>query len=183
MISQDPYKWVSYAVKKRTTPDARLANVANILAPRSVDSVECSATEMCLSLSNTPFCLDMTNGDFHDGLGSTGNALTGDYTLADGRKGNLYKGPYPQVTVAAANAATTAGSGSSSPATTAGSGSGSAETVSPGSGTTGSGTGASTPTGTGASPAATESKNAAVHGKVGGAGVGGAMALVGALLL
>jgi hypothetical protein len=43
------------AVKKRTTPDARLANMANIILPRAVDSVECSATETCLTVQSTPF--------------------------------------------------------------------------------------------------------------------------------
>jgi hypothetical protein len=179
----------SNAVKKRETPDARLANLANALSPRALDSVECTATEMCFSLANTPFCLDVTNGDFHDGVGTTGNALTGDYVLADGRKGNLYKGPYPQVTAGDGEAATTTGAGSAG---------GASETGSPaaGTGTTGDGAAASTPTATGAGAskpsatggsatggsAATPSKNAAA-GMAGGVGVGGAMALLGAVLL
>jgi hypothetical protein len=67
--------------------------MANIILPRAVDSVECSATETCLTVQSTPFCLDVPTGDFHDGVGTTGNAFTGDYTLADERKGNLYNGP------------------------------------------------------------------------------------------
>ncbi|KAK4125357.1 hypothetical protein N657DRAFT_633195 [Parathielavia appendiculata] len=185
VISQDPFAWVSNAVKKRTTPDARLANVANILLPRATDSVDCSATEACLSISSTPFCLDIISGDFHDGVGTTGNALSGDYTLADGRKGNLYKGPYPQVTVGAANAATTVASSASHASETAGGTSGASETASAGggAGATRSGSGVSTPTATGVAPAATTSKSAAVHGKVAAIGMGGAMLLVGAVLL
>ena len=32
---------------------------------------------------------------FHAADGTTGNFLTGEYTLADGRVGNMYHGPYP----------------------------------------------------------------------------------------
>jgi hypothetical protein len=152
-----------YAVKKRSTPNARLANVANALSTRSADSVECSATEMCFSLANTPFYLDVTNSDFNDGVGTTGNALTGDYVLADGRKGNQYTGPYPQVTVGVAEAVTTgagsAGGASETGAAGAGAGTtGSGAAASPPSAT---GAGASNPTATGSGSAATPSKNAA----------------------
>jgi hypothetical protein len=175
---------VSNAVKKRTTPDARLGNIANILVARdSATSVTCSATEMCLSVEKYPFCLDLTSGDFHDGTGITGNALSGDYTLADGRKGNLYNGPYPQPT----------GAGSAdAPATTApaeGGGSSGSESASPSPGTGTSGAGASpAPTGnagptTAASSGILPGKNDAAPRTVGVAGFGGAVAVLGAVLL
>ena len=44
---------------------------------------------------NLPFCIDTQTGDFHDTDQTTGNAITGNYLLADGRKGNLYYGPFP----------------------------------------------------------------------------------------
>lgn len=37
---------------------------------------------------------------FHAADGTTGNFLTGEYVLADGRVGNMYKGPYPTNTKA-----------------------------------------------------------------------------------
>lgn len=172
---------VSNAVKKRDTPNARLANVANIIPRDATGAVECSATEMCFSVQNSPFCLDITNGDFHDGQGTTGNALTGDYTLGDGRKGNLYNGPYPQPTAAGnadakATSTPNSGSGSESGSEGGSGGSGAAQT---GGSNAGTGGGA---TPTGVAPAATGS-NAAANDKVGGVAVVGAMGLLGALLL
>lgn len=37
------------------------------------------------------------NGNFHEPDGTVGNINTGDYTLADGRPGNLYNGPRPEL--------------------------------------------------------------------------------------
>jgi hypothetical protein len=92
---------------------------------------------MYLSLANTPFCLDILSSDFHDGVGTTANTLTGEYVLADGRKGNMYNGPYPQVTVGVAAAATTAG-GAAGASETATSGAGTAgSTSTAGGGTSG----------------------------------------------
>src|SRR5688572_735488 len=55
--------------------------------------------EGCLSLQDgSLFCLDFTTSEFHDTDGTVGNLLTGDYTLADGRKWNLNKGPLPSAT-------------------------------------------------------------------------------------
>jgi hypothetical protein len=39
---------------------------------------------------------------FHAADGTTGNFVTGAYTLADGRQGNMYHGPYPTNTIVAA---------------------------------------------------------------------------------
>ncbi|KAK3313242.1 hypothetical protein B0H66DRAFT_595676 [Apodospora peruviana] len=169
-LSDNPFdKFVSNAVKRRTTPNAQLANIAYAIQPRAADSVTCSATEMCLSVQKTPFCLDMMTGGFHDGTGTTGNALTGDYTLGDGRKGNLYNGPHPLP------------GGAEAPTVTTTTGAGSAATPAPGGGngggaavTTGSGTVATQPTGTNA---------AALHDKPVGVVLGGLMAVVGAGLL
>jgi hypothetical protein len=36
--------------------------------------------------------------NFITAAGTTGNTATGDYQLADGRKGNLYRGPWPRPT-------------------------------------------------------------------------------------
>lgn len=154
---------------------------------------------MCFSLANTPFCLDVTNGDFHDGVGTTGNALTGAYTLADGRKGNLYTGPYPQVTVsgaAAANAggATTTsagGAGAGGASQTGAPSSSSAAETGAGTGTTGSVSKAgaapsATPTGSGSGSGSVPSptKNAAVgNAQAGRVAAGGVVALLGAVWL
>ncbi|KAH6624059.1 hypothetical protein B0J18DRAFT_167048 [Chaetomium sp. MPI-SDFR-AT-0129] len=199
-LSYDPFAVLSNAVKHKranTTPDARLANVANIiLAPRDDGtgaSATCADTEICLSVQTSPFCLDVTNGDFHDGQGTTGNALSGDYTLGDGRKGNLYRGPYPQPTAAggggSAAAQTTAVSGGDD----SGDGSGNvSETAVPtptptpgtGAGTGGTGGGGASATQTGVAPAATTTKpNAGVSGQVDRMVMGGAAALLGVLLV
>ncbi|KAK3903724.1 hypothetical protein C8A05DRAFT_32536 [Staphylotrichum tortipilum] len=203
-LSVDPFKWVSYAVKKRTTPDAKFANVALAIARRSADSVECSSTELCLALEGTPFCLDMYSSDFHDGVGTSGNLISGDYTLPDGRKGNLYKGPFPQPTGGAAyNAASTtttkaadktseaAGAGKTSSATGASGGGEAADLVVGDEPTAAAETGAGTtagPTATGAgqaagtsAPAPAKTPNGAAKGKSVGVAVGGIV--LGAFLL
>jgi hypothetical protein len=175
---------LTYAVKKRT-PDAKLANIALAVTPRSAGSVECTTGELCLSAQNVPFCYDMISGAFHDGVGTTGNALTGDYTLGDGRKGNLVNDPYPQPTgVAAYSAASTTGVACAS------------QTASPDSsssadGANGGATIASTPAATGAGqspstePTASDlpKANAAVKVKPVAAAVGGLMGLLGAVML
>lgn len=53
---------------------------------------------------------------FHAADGTTGNFLTGVYTLADGRVGNMYYGPYPTNSKGVA-AVTTTGSGGGVPTT------------------------------------------------------------------
>ncbi|KAK5659500.1 hypothetical protein OQA88_701 [Cercophora sp. LCS_1] len=156
------YKVLSYAVKRSETPDARLANVAYILQRGT--SVQCTITEMCLSIQKVPFCLDITTGGFHDGDGTTGNALTGDYTLADGRKGNMYNGPHPLPS----------GSSTEAAATTAAAGAGATNTP-------GAGAAAGTsPTGTGNPAVATN--GASGSDKIGTFAVGGALALAGIML-
>ncbi|KAK4118332.1 hypothetical protein N657DRAFT_651368, partial [Parathielavia appendiculata] len=65
------------------TPGARLNNVAYVLDQRS-DTVECTGAEMCLSIQTVPFCMDLLTYSFHTGDGTTGNAMTGEYTLPDG---------------------------------------------------------------------------------------------------
>ncbi|KAK4032030.1 hypothetical protein C8A01DRAFT_20844, partial [Parachaetomium inaequale] len=184
IITHNPF---ADAVKKRT-PDARLANLARaVIAPRAAGSVECSATEVCLSVQAVPFCLDSVNGDFHDGVGTTGNVVSGDYTLGDGQKGNLYKGPYPQPTGAAAyNAATATSSGAGADETAAASGTGTGQAAAAGSdGTTAAprATGTGTGTGQAAAAATTTSRNAAVRGDSVGVAIGWLMPLLGALLL
>ena len=55
-----------------------------------------TATEGCFSTSSGGlFCYNFKNADIHDADGTVGNLLTGDYTLADGRKWNMNKGPMP----------------------------------------------------------------------------------------
>ncbi|KAK0710229.1 hypothetical protein B0T26DRAFT_805715 [Lasiosphaeria miniovina] len=188
-LSYDIFQIVSNAVKKRMTPNAQLANIAYIVRPRVSPSLSCTATEMCFSVSKAPFCLDITTGAFRDGAGTTGNALSGDYTLSDGRKGNLYNGSYPlpsgmetaaaATTPAATNGGLTANPGASS--ATANPGAGSA-TANPGTGTTPAAQGAPTATGGGPAPTTT---NGAVNGlkAQGGAAVVGVVALIGAVLL
>lgn len=94
--------------KRSPKPDSQLEAliVRAVLSPRAT-FVKCTATEMCFSLAGAPFCYDVATGDFHDGAGTTGNAISGDYTLADGRMGNLYTGPYPTPTTTGEVIATT----------------------------------------------------------------------------
>lgn len=191
----DPFNVLTYAVKKRSTPDAKLANVAIALEARSAGSVECSATEMCFSLQNTPFCLDVLNGDFHDGVGTSGNALTGDYTLGDGRKGNLYKGPFPQPTgtaaysLAASTTAAAAGAGKTGAASsgkTAAADAGETEAAGAGSSAAGATGAVNTPAATGAGQSAattTPKNNGSGKGMSAGAALGGLMGVVGAMVL
>lgn len=51
-------------------------------------------------------CAGNSTHTFHAADGTTGNFLTGEYTLADGRQGNMYHGPYPTNTIAAAASTT-----------------------------------------------------------------------------
>ncbi|KAK3361459.1 hypothetical protein B0T24DRAFT_641652 [Lasiosphaeria ovina] len=180
-LSYDIFQIVSNAVKKRMTPNAQLANIAYIVRPRVSPSLSCTATEMCFSVSKAPFCLDITTGAFRDGAGTTGNALSGDYTLSDGRKGNLYNGPYPLPSgMETAAATTTPAATNGGPTSSPGTGSAAAN---PGSGTTPAAQGSPTATG-GGGPAPTTT-NGAVNGlkAQGGAAVAGVVALVGAVLL
>ena len=74
-------------IKRRTTPNAKLTHVARALRVREDDpSVECTASEVCASTQDAPFCYDEDTGNFHDVTDTKGNLLTGDYTLADGRE-------------------------------------------------------------------------------------------------
>jgi hypothetical protein len=184
--------YVSNAVKKRSNPSTMLANLARAGAAavhraRGDDkaSVECSATEACLSVQSIPFCLDMMTGYFHDGTGITGDALSGDYTLADGRTGNMYTGPNPQATGGASSAAATTGAAvatGSAGGGRNGGGGGASQTASPGAGSTAVGGAAATQTGGSAATPST-TRNVAVKDKSLGLAVGGAMALLGVLLL
>ncbi|KAK3385734.1 hypothetical protein B0H63DRAFT_523052 [Podospora didyma] len=170
LVSYDIFNIVSQAVKKRATPDAKLANVVYALSRRGPnDAVECSATEMCMSVEKAPFCLDYVTGAFHDGTGTKGNAVSGDYTLADGRKGNLFNGPYPLPSGMSAGAAT---------ATPAGGAGGANGVASKTTAAPGTGTAANT------SPATPTSSSGTGHGRAqGGAAMGGVLAIVGAVLL
>ncbi|KAK4188072.1 hypothetical protein QBC35DRAFT_550589 [Podospora australis] len=164
-LSHNPFAVFSNAVKRRgvgpdLTPDAHLANIARAVglqARAASGTVECTATEMCLSVQKAPFCLDIVNGNFHDGEGTTGNGVSGDYTLGDGRRGNLFKGPYPQPSGASAPGAATTG------------------------GTNGGGSAPAANTGTGAGASPTPTKNAAVVGR--GVGMVGAAVVLGGVLL
>ncbi|KAM7201099.1 hypothetical protein V8F33_003511 [Rhypophila sp. PSN 637] len=175
---------VSNSVKKRNpripanrTPDAKLANMVYAIRQRRADDkgVTCSVSETCLSVQKAPFCLDIISGAFHDSTGTTGNALTGDYVLGDGRKGNLYNGPHP-LPSGASNAQTTP--------TPTGSGGGAQETG-PAAGGNGNGNGggnAPPPAQTG-SPLPKENAASGREMVVGGVVIGGLMAVVGAELL
>ncbi|KAE8444610.1 hypothetical protein EG329_014441 [Mollisiaceae sp. DMI_Dod_QoI] len=78
--------WLAIAViVKRSAPSS--------LSKRG--SLTCSATEECLSFKSSPFCYDKTAYTFHAVDGTAGNFDNGDYTLPDGRQGNMYHGPYP----------------------------------------------------------------------------------------
>lgn len=136
----------------KRSPDAHLAE---LLLPRAA-FVQCDATEMCLSLQGAPFCYDVATGDFHDGQGTVGNAVSGDYTLADGRRGNLYAGPHPTPTNAGPAAATTTdGDGAASRTGTPGAGTGLGTGARTGAGTGGGRRGSATQTSTTATPSAT----------------------------
>lgn len=180
---------VSNSVKKRNphilipasrTPDAKLANIALAVRRATGDeSVTCSTSETCLSVQKVPFCLDMVTGAFHDGTGTTGNALTGDYVLGDGRKGNLYNGPHPLPgdAAGAAGGAQTTGTSAAGPRET-----GAAGSNGDGNGS-GNGNGDARPPEQTGSPAP---KGSAASGMdtlaVGGMVMGGLVAVVGAEL-
>ena len=98
-------------------------------------TLECTSVEQCLSYKQVPFCFNQrfisslplhtllvltrsavsySTYDFHTSDGTTGNLITGAYTLPDGQVGNLYTGPNPSNTAAAA-ALTTAGASAAAP--------------------------------------------------------------------
>lgn len=61
-------------------------------------SVTCASHESCIATyAGNAFCYDTILSTFHDTLGTTGSAATGDYELADGQKGNYFDGPHPTV--------------------------------------------------------------------------------------
>ncbi|KAK3377489.1 hypothetical protein B0H63DRAFT_219750 [Podospora didyma] len=155
---------------------------------KRADSVECYVDEYCAETKGLPFCYETISGRMRDTEGTVGNLITGDYTLADGRKGNMYKGPHPQPGDGGA-------SGETATKTTS-TGKSKATGASGSSGTTGtSGANAAgitdAPTGTAAADEAdgtapaTSSKNAGmpVYGGASGAAVGGMIALLGVGLL
>lgn len=78
-------------IKRRTTPNAKLTHVARALRVREDDpSVECTASEVCASTQDAPFCYDEDTGNFHDVTDTKGNLLTGDYVQrAAGRRRRL----------------------------------------------------------------------------------------------
>src|SRR5689334_13998513 len=49
-----------------------------------------TASEVCMSLSKMPFCVNPKTGDYHM-PGEKGNIVSGDFVLDNGKKGNLYK--------------------------------------------------------------------------------------------
>ncbi|PMD25904.1 hypothetical protein NA56DRAFT_685743 [Hyaloscypha hepaticicola] len=104
--------WLAIAdVKKRS-----LLTSSSSLSKRDL---VCTASEECLSFKGDAFCYNKSAHTFHAGDGTTGNFLTGEYTLADGRVGNMYHGPYPTNTKAVAAATQTQSSGSEPTATVA----------------------------------------------------------------
>ena len=107
-------------IKRRMTPDAKFANAALMLTRRAEESVECTSGETCASLSGVPFCCVMDTGYFHDSAGTTGNLITGDYVLADGRRGNLFLGPHPEPSGSETGAAVAATTPTTSTQTAAG---------------------------------------------------------------
>ena len=165
-------------IKRRMTPDAKFANAALMLTRRAEESVECTSGETCASLSGVPFCCVMDTGYFHDSAGTTGNIITGDYVLADGRRGNLFLGPHPApsgsetgAAVAATTPATSAGTAAGTAARTAAGTAAetAAENASPTTaatrGAAETGAGAATPTtGSGVTGAGTSSAGAAAAG-------------------
>ncbi|KXS99862.1 hypothetical protein AC578_4467 [Pseudocercospora eumusae] len=51
---------------------------------RTVD-LECESHETCfLFVDNSLLCMDATNGDYHDDVGGSGNAISGVYTASNG---------------------------------------------------------------------------------------------------
>jgi hypothetical protein len=70
-------------------------NYLSAAVRRSLKDLSCTATEICVSFQDSPFCLTKRTGDFHDDEGTTGSISTGDYALADGREGNVFSGPTP----------------------------------------------------------------------------------------
>jgi len=58
----------------------------------------CASGFQCYSIKGSLLCYDKSTHNFITAAGTTGNTATGDYQLADGRKGNLYRGPWPRPT-------------------------------------------------------------------------------------
>lgn len=46
-------------------------------------------------MQNVPFCYDAITANWHVADGTKGNSISGDYVLLDGREGNLCSGPMP----------------------------------------------------------------------------------------
>ncbi|KAH8589834.1 hypothetical protein B0O99DRAFT_676349 [Bisporella sp. PMI_857] len=59
--------------------------------------LDCTPSESCLSVQREVFCVDPSTLAYHDAFGTVGNLVTGEYTLVDGRRGNLYAGPFPSL--------------------------------------------------------------------------------------
>ncbi len=69
--------------------------------------MQCTTAEVCASADDAIFCYNENTGDFHDTEGTYGNLITGDYVLADGRRGNLYSSSAPGPTGNGRGATTT----------------------------------------------------------------------------
>ncbi|KAF3929998.1 hypothetical protein AA313_de0209659 [Arthrobotrys entomopaga] len=138
------YRIIDNAVKRRVVKRATL---------------DCTGTETCVALQGFPLCYDAAAWTWRDAAGDNGNLQDGSYTLSDGRKGNLYTGPYPLPNGGTASAPAPTGSDgpstdtmSSSPAPTP-SGSNSSDNSNPSSPSTSAGL--STPTVTDSEPSGT----------------------------
>ncbi|KAK6535351.1 hypothetical protein TWF694_001813 [Orbilia ellipsospora] len=57
--------------------------------------IHCTLSETCYKLEQIPFCLVERTFRWRDSAGGFGTVVTGDYTLGDGRMGNIYFGPHP----------------------------------------------------------------------------------------
>jgi hypothetical protein len=79
------------------------ADLDSILIKRDFS---CEDGFTCYSIKGYLLCYNPSNHNFVSALGTTGNTATGDYQLADGRKGNLYRGPWPVPTSTGQGAAT-----------------------------------------------------------------------------
>jgi len=78
--------------------DALLLEVEADLAMIIKRDFSCKDGFKCYSIKSYLLCYNPSTHGFITALGTTGNTRTGDYQLANGSKGNLYRGPWPSPT-------------------------------------------------------------------------------------
>lgn len=134
-----------------------------------------STSELCLSLNTSPFCINPSTYNFRAEDG-TGNLESGDYTLDNGTKGNLYTSSSSTDTSPSPSSSGTPGNGGSGSGAGSGSensGNGAAKTSTPAGATAAGGANSAAPT-TAASGSGGSTSDAGIV-RVGGLVLGAAL--------